>query len=80
MHRTTHTSKSNAIKAWITQRPALSLYLLTLTLSWSYWFTLLAQGQHVTPGSAVTHFPGLHGSHACRNGSYRRGRGTQGVA
>jgi uncharacterized protein len=58
---TTHTSKSNAIKAWITQRPALSFYLLTLTLSWGYWFTLLAQGQRVKPGSAVTHFPGLLG-------------------
>jgi uncharacterized protein len=58
---TTHNGESNAIKAWIIQRPALSFYLLTLTLSWGYWFTLLAQGQHVQPGSAVTHFPGLLG-------------------
>lgn len=58
---TTHHSASNAIKAWITQRPALSFYLLTLTLSWGYWFTLLAQGQHVQPGNTATHFPGLLG-------------------
>ena len=61
VQNTTHHSESNAIQAWITQRPALSLYMLTLTLSWGYWFTLLAQGHHVQPGSAVTHFPGLLG-------------------
>ena len=61
VQNTTHHSALNAIQACITQRPALSFYLLTLTLSWGYWFTLLAQGQHVQPGSAATHFPGLLG-------------------
>ena len=61
VQRAIHTIKCNAIQAWITKRPALSFYLLTLTLSWGYWFALLAQGQRVTPGSAVTHFPGLPG-------------------
>jgi uncharacterized protein len=46
---------------WIAKRPAASFYVLTLTLSWGYWLTLLAQGRRVEPGSAVTHFPGLLG-------------------
>ena len=37
-----------------------SFYLLTLTLSWGYWFALLALGQRVGPGG-VAHFPGLLG-------------------
>ena len=48
------------MKAWIAKRPALSFYLLTLALSWGYWFTLLALGLRVGPGS-VAHFPGLLG-------------------
>ena len=48
------------MKAWITQQPALSFYLLTLALSWGYWLTLLALGIRVGPGS-VAHFPGLLG-------------------
>ena len=52
---------SNAMRMWIAKRPAVSFYVLTLTLSWGYWLTLLAQGQRVEPGSAVTHFPGLLG-------------------
>ena len=39
----------------------MSFYVLALTLSWGYWLSLLAQGQRVEPGSAVTHFPGLLG-------------------
>lgn len=53
--------KSSVVKAWITTHPALAFYVLTLTFSWGYWFSLLAQGLHVTPGSSVTHFPGLLG-------------------
>jgi uncharacterized protein len=49
------------MKAWVTKHPALSFYMLTLTLSWGYWLTLLAQGGRVMPGSTVTHFPGLLG-------------------
>ena len=52
---------SKGVRAWIAKRPAVSFYVLTLTLSWSYWLTLLAQGRRVVPGGAVTHFPGLLG-------------------
>lgn len=52
---------ANISRACITQRPALSFYLLTLLLSWGYWLTLLAFGLRVEPGSGVTHFPGLLG-------------------
>jgi len=27
------------MRTWITNRPATSFYLLTLTLSWGYWLT-----------------------------------------
>jgi len=49
------------LAGWVAKRPAVSFYVLTLTLSWSYWLTLLAQGRRVVPGGAVTHFPGLLG-------------------
>lgn len=49
------------MRTWIAKRPAASFYVLTLTLSWGYWLTLLAQGRRVEHGSAVTHFPGLLG-------------------
>lgn len=49
------------MKAWIAKRPVTSCYILTLLLSWGYWFTLIAQGKQVTPGSSVTHLPGLLG-------------------
>jgi uncharacterized protein len=51
----------NVVRTWIAGRPAVSFYLLALALSWGYWLTLLAQGQHVVPGGTVTHFPGLLG-------------------
>ena len=54
-------AESNGVRARIARRPAVSFYVLTLTLSWGYWLTLLAQGRRVEPGSAVTHFPGLLG-------------------
>jgi membrane protease YdiL (CAAX protease family) len=38
----------------------MSFYLLTLTLSWGYWLTLLAKGLRVAPDS-IAHFPGLLG-------------------
>jgi uncharacterized protein len=49
------------MRAWISKRPAMSFYMLTLALSWGYWLTLLALGRRVAPGSGVTHFPGLLG-------------------
>lgn len=49
------------MRTWATARPAPSFYVLTLTLFWGYWFTLLALGERVKTGSAVTHFPGLLG-------------------
>ena len=51
--------ESNAVRAWIAKRPVVSFYLLTLTLSWGYWLTLLLQGRRVVPGGVATHFPGL---------------------
>ena len=52
---------ANVVRAWIAKWPAVSFYVLTLTLSWGYWLTLLAQGRRVVPGGVVTHFPGLLG-------------------
>ena len=49
------------MRTWIAKHPAVSFYVLTLTLSWGYWLTLLAQGRRVEPGTGVTHFPGLLG-------------------
>jgi uncharacterized protein len=49
------------MRTWIAKWPAVSFYVLTLTLSWGYWLTLLAQGRRVVPGGGVTHFPGLLG-------------------
>ena len=49
------------MRTWIARWPAVSFYVLTLTLSWGYWFALLAQGLRVEPGNGITHFPGLLG-------------------
>ena len=49
------------MRTWIAKWPSISFYVITLALSWSYWISLLAQGQRVGPGSGVTHFPGLLG-------------------
>ncbi len=49
------------MQTWIIKRPAVSFYVLAITLSWGYWLTLLALGQHVVTGGSVTHFPGLLG-------------------
>jgi hypothetical protein len=35
------------MRAWMANRPAMSFYLLTLTLSWGYWLMLLAKGLRV---------------------------------
>jgi len=48
------------VRTWITKRPLVSFYFLTLTLSWGYWVALLVQGLRVGP-SSVAHFPGLLG-------------------
>ena len=48
------------MRKWFAKRPAVSFYVLTLTLSRGYWLTLLALGLRVGPGS-VSHFPGLLG-------------------
>ena len=55
------TSQTHGLRAWVAKRPVISFYLLTLTLSWGYWLTLLVQGRRVVPGGGVTHFPGLLG-------------------
>ena len=60
IQNTANIHKFNAAEAWMTQRPALSFYLLTLTLSWGYWLTLLALNTRVGSGSGA-HFPGLLG-------------------
>ena len=31
------------MRTWISKHPSASFYLLTLTLSWGYWLTLVAQ-------------------------------------
>jgi len=36
-------------------------YILAITLSWAYWFALLARGMRVEPGSLASHLPGLLG-------------------
>ena len=54
-------AESNGVRAWIAKRPAVSFYVLTSTLSWSYWLTLLVQGRRIVPGGPVTHFAGLLG-------------------
>lgn len=60
MQNTAHTPTLDAVKAWILKQPAISFYILSLTLSWSYWLTMLALGLHVEPGS-ISYFPGLLG-------------------
>jgi membrane protease YdiL (CAAX protease family) len=49
------------MKSWISRWPVATCYLLTIILSWGYWITLIAQGKVVTPGSSVSHLPGLLG-------------------
>jgi len=49
------------MKSWAAKHPVASCYILTIILSWTYWFTLIAQGKQVTPGSSVSHLPGLMG-------------------
>lgn len=48
-------------RSWIARRPVTAFYVLTLMISWGYWFLLIAQGKQVVPGSHVSHFPGLLG-------------------
>lgn len=50
-----------SLRQWIASRPVISFYILTITISWSYWLGLLAHGEHVGPGSTATHLPGLMG-------------------
>lgn len=49
------------MRAWILRKPVFAYYLLTLMFSWGYWFTLIAQGKHSSPGSSESHLPGLLG-------------------
>lgn len=49
------------MRSWVAKYPVLSCYLLALTLSWGYWFVLIAQHKVVSPGSSVSHLPGLLG-------------------
>lgn len=49
------------MRQWISKRPIITYYLVTLIISWGYWLTLLALGKHVEPGSSTSHLPGLLG-------------------
>jgi membrane protease YdiL (CAAX protease family) len=49
------------MRTWITKRPVISYYALTIALTWGYWLTLIAQGKQVVPGSSTSHLPGLLG-------------------
>jgi membrane protease YdiL (CAAX protease family) len=49
------------MRPWIAKHPVMSCYLLAIIISWGYWFTLIAQGKTVAPGSSVSHLPGLLG-------------------
>ena len=46
---------------WFASRPVSCYFILTIIISWSYWFVLLARGDQVRPGSTATHLPGLMG-------------------
>lgn len=50
-----------AVRKWVASRPVFCFFVLTISLSWSYWLTLLARGEQVRPGSTATHLPGLMG-------------------
>jgi membrane protease YdiL (CAAX protease family) len=41
--------------------PLAVFVVLAYALSWAYWIPLAARGVRITPGGAVTHFPGLLG-------------------
>ncbi len=41
--------------------PIITFIALAYLLSWSYWGVLIAMGLRVTPGSTVSHLPGLFG-------------------
>lgn len=50
-----------AARARCRTSPVACYGVLAFTLSWSYWWTLIARGQRVVPGGDVTHLPGLAG-------------------
>lgn len=50
-----------APRLWVESHPVAFYYALALSLSWSYWFAMLALGLRVEAGSAATHLPGLLG-------------------
>jgi membrane protease YdiL (CAAX protease family) len=43
----------------IRRHPVVAYYALAVALAWTYWITLLAMGLRVSPGTSVTHLPGL---------------------
>ncbi|HEY6056704.1 MAG TPA: nitroreductase/quinone reductase family protein [Candidatus Limnocylindrales bacterium] len=45
----------------VRRRPVISYVALAWAISWAYWLSMLAQGQIVSPGGSVSHFPGLFG-------------------
>lgn len=49
------------MRTWFNQQPVIAYYVMTLAISWGYWFTLIARGERVEPGSQASHFPGLLG-------------------
>jgi len=50
-----------SLRQWAASRPVICFYILTISISWSYWLALLARGEQVHPGSTATHLPGLMG-------------------
>lgn len=51
----------HVLRSRVASRPVLCYFTLTIMISWSYWFALLAHGEQVRPGSPATHLPGLTG-------------------
>ena len=51
----------HALRKWVASKPVSCFFILTISISWSYWLTLLARGEQVRPGSTATHLPGLMG-------------------
>ena len=45
----------------VRKHPVVSFFVIAYGLSWAYWIPLAIARVHVSPGSRVTHFPGLLG-------------------
>ncbi len=49
------------MRAFVQQHRLLCFFVLAYALTWADWIPLLLRGARVSPGGAVTHFPGLLG-------------------